>query len=145
MPTQKKRAKAPAAPPSSSSSRTHPAVLEYLRELEHPLKPVLQSFRELLLGLDPEIREELKWNAPSFRTTEHFATFNLRTQNSLRLILHRGAKVKAAKKGDTLADPEGLLEWLAEDRALVTIRDARELEARTPALRALLRAWMGTL
>jgi hypothetical protein len=38
-----------------------------------------------------------KWNAPSFRTTEFFATLNLRAKDGVDrvwLVLHLGAKVK---------------------------------------------------
>ncbi len=64
----------------------------------------------------------LKWNAPSFRTTEFFATINVRAKDSVQLIFHRGAKVKDnTTKGPKITDPEGLIEWLAKDRYLVTL------------------------
>lgn len=99
--------------------------------------------RRLILGVDPEIREGIKWNAPSFRTTEHFATFNLRAKDRIRLILHLGAKVKAtAKEGIQVADPSGLLEWLARDRCLVSFTDENDLEAKRAALQAVVREWI---
>ncbi len=125
------------------AEQTDPAVVAFLRELDHPLKREIESIRKLLLGVSPAIREGIKWNAPSFRTTEYFATFNLRTQDRIRLILHMGAKAKAtAKTGVEVADPKGLLEWLAKDRCLVTIRDGKDLQAKRGALKALLREWI---
>lgn len=123
--------------------QTSPDVIAFLAELEHPLKAELESLREIILGASPDIREGIKWNAPSFRTTEYFATFNLRTKDRLRLILHTGAKVKeSATTGLKIADPAGLLEWLAKDRCLVTFSDAKDIQAKKPALEALLREWI---
>ncbi|WP_163999609.1 DUF1801 domain-containing protein [Pyxidicoccus caerfyrddinensis] len=127
----------------SEGSQTDPAVITFLRELEHPLKKELEAARQLILAVSPEIREGLKWNAPSFYTTEHFATFNLRTPDRIRLILHTGAKTKeTAKTGVKVDDPAGLLEWLAKDRCLVTFSDAKDIQARGAALQAILREWM---
>jgi hypothetical protein len=64
--------------------------------------------------------EDIKWNARSFRTSEHFATFHLRAQG--------GAKARdSAVSGIAVDDPESMLEWLAKDRAAVTFRDPNDV------------------
>lgn len=134
------------AAPRAGALASDPAVEAFMRDLEHPLKAQFQALRQLIRGVSPEVTEEIKWNVPSFRTSEHFATFNLRGKAGLRLILHTGAKVRAsATTGVEIADPDGLLEWLAKDRAMVTIRDADDLQTRGPALQSLLRAWIRLL
>jgi hypothetical protein len=144
--TQSKPRKAPAkrgATVEGDGSQVDPAVVAFLRELEHPLKREIEAVRQLILDADPSIREGIKWNAPSFRTTDYFATFQLRTQDRIRLILHMGAKVKAtATTGVKVADPAGLLEWLAKDRCLVTLHGGADVQAKGPALQALLREWI---
>jgi hypothetical protein len=149
LPTKTKRAPAKQAQrPSkaSKSSQTDPAVIAFLRELDHPLKREVEAVRQIILGVSPEIREGIKWNAPSFRTTDHFATFNLRTQDRIRLILHTGAKVKAtATKGMKLEDPTGMVEWLAKDRCLVTLGNGKDIQARRAALESIVREWIGQL
>ena len=102
-----------------STSQTDQAVDEFLRDLDHPLKKEIESVRQIILGVSPDIREGIKWNSPSFRTTEWFATLNLRAkdgQERVWLILHLGAKVKDNAKGMKIADPTGLLQWLGKDR-----------------------------
>lgn len=124
-------------------SQVDPAVVAFLRDLEHPLKQEIEAVRQLILGADPSIREGIKWNAPSFRTTEYFATFHLRATDRVRLILHLGAKVReTATTGVKVADPAGLLEWLAKDRCSVTLSDGKDLQAKGAALQALLREWI---
>ncbi|HZI13566.1 MAG TPA: DUF1801 domain-containing protein [Myxococcus sp.] len=127
----------------ADGSRTDPAVIGFLRDLEHPLKVEIEAVRQLILEVSPEVRESIKWNAPSFHTTDHFATFKLRPEDRVTLILHTGAKVKAtARTGVKVADPAGLLEWLAKDRCMVTFQDAKDIQARGPALQAVLREWL---
>lgn len=138
---RKPRGKSPT--PASGSAQEDPAVVTFLRELDHPLKQEIEAVRRIILAVDPEIREGIKWNAPSFRTTDHFATFNLRTKDRIRLILHTGAKTKrTATEGLKVADPAGLLEWLAKDRCLVTFSDGKDVQAKQAALAALVREWI---
>lgn len=112
--------------------------------LEHPLKAELAALRQLILAADPTIAEGIKWNAPSFRTTDWFATVNLRSTADLQLILHFGARVKAL--GDlAIDDPAGLLTWLSRDRALLRLADRAAIDRQRPALTALLRAWIALL
>lgn len=113
--------------------------------LEHPLKREVALVREAVLAADPTIREAIKWNAPSFRAGEgdFFATFHLRARDRVQLVLHLGAKVKAtAVTGIEVADPAGLLTWLAKDRAMANLGAGKELESKLPALQALVRAWL---
>lgn len=141
-PRAKTRKDAP-APSGPGSPQEDQAVVAFLRELDHPRKQDIEAVRQIILGVSPEIHEGIKWNAPSFRTTEHFATFNLRGKDGIRLILHMGAKVKGtATSGVKIADPAGLLEWLAKDRCLVTFSDGKDIQAKRAALEAVLREWI---
>ena len=65
-----------------------------LKSLSHPMKAEIELMRAAILGADPSIREGVKWNAPSFRTHEYFATTNLREKKGIGLILHLGAKAE---------------------------------------------------
>ncbi len=127
-------------PTKKSSVQT---VDEFLAVLEHPLKPVVLALRALILGVDPQVTEGIKWNAPSFRTTEYFATFHLRSAENVRIVLHVGAKVRdTAITGIAVADPTRLLTWQAKDRATVTFRDLAEVSARQAAFEQLIREWI---
>lgn len=135
---------------AATSTRHDPAVVAFLRELDHPRKPEIEALRDLILAASPAILEGIKWNAPSFRTATiaHFATFNLRAADRVRLILHAGAKKRARAasldSGD-FDDPAGLLEQLGPDRCLVTITDAGDLRAKRAALTSILRQWLARL
>lgn len=123
--------------------QTDPAVVEFLRDLEHPLKKEIEAVRKIILGVSPDIREGIKWKSPSFRTTEYFATINLRSEDQVQVILHLGAKVKDnSTSGLTINDPSGLIKWLAKDRAMVTLGAGKEIRGRQPAFEAIIRAWI---
>ena len=118
-------------------------VFDLIEALDHPGKPVIHALRLLILESAPEVREEVKWNSPSFFTVDHFATMNLRA-GRVWLILHTGAKVKV-REAVEVSDGAGLLEWLGKDRAVVKIRDMADLEAKRAPLTALLRGWIAAL
>ncbi len=118
------------------------AVDAFLANLSHPLQAEIAEIRRLVVGAAPGITEEIKWNAPGFRTTESFATVHLRAETTLQLIFHLGAKVRAPMPVMTIADPGGLMRWLGPDRALVTAGTLAEIRARKDVLEALVRAWI---
>ena len=125
------------------STDTSAAVDALMAVLAHPHKPAIEALRRAILDADPSIAEGVKWNAPSFRTHEYFATVHLRAKAGIMLILHRGAKARTdAVDASRFDDPEGLLQWLGPDRAQVAFADARDLALRTAPLQALLRRWI---
>ena len=120
-----------------------PAVTSFLNDFDHPLRNQIAAVRQAILDVGPQIGEGVKWNAPSFRTTEYFATFNLRARDSVQLIFHLGAKVRdIPAEGLAIADPRGLVKWLAKDRCLVTLGNAAGVSANQVALRDLVVEWI---
>ncbi len=129
--------------PKLTGADTSAAVDRFMAALDHPFKAELQTLRQALLAVDPSIAEGIKWNAPSWRTNEYFATTHLRSKTGLSLILHLGAKVRALPEGGLdIPDPAGLLKWLGKDRAQVEFASAADLAAKLPALQTLFRAWI---
>lgn len=119
------------------------AVEHFMHKLAHPLKAEIQAIRETLLGVDPAIAEGIKWNAPSFRTTEYFATFNLREKAGVGLILHLGAKVRDMAPGSLqIDDPQTLLRWLAKDRAMIVFKNMQQFVDSRPAFENIIRQWI---
>jgi hypothetical protein len=124
------------------SADSRAAVDSFMATLDHPQHAAVQALREAVLGADPAIAEGIKWNAPSFRTREYFATTHLRTKQGLGLILHLGAKVRDNAEV-AIDDPAGLLRWLAKDRAIIDWRDLDALQDQREALQAVVRQWIG--
>lgn len=138
MPTAK-------AKPAShqSAADTSQAVDEFMAQLVHPHKAAIEALRRIVVAVDDSVVEGVKWNAPSFRTSEYFGTTHLRAKSGIALILHLGAKSRALPAGGLgIEDPSHLLTWLGKDRAMVEFADAADVEAKRIALRALLAQWI---
>jgi hypothetical protein len=119
------------------------AVDAFMSKLVHPNKKEIEALRKLMLELDPSVQEGVKWNAPSFRTTEYFATTNLRAKSGISVILHLGAKVREFPPGGvTIDDPAKLLKWLGKDRAMVEIGDAQDFNRKKAAFKVILQQWL---
>ena len=133
----------PKPPPHTSPQDTTKAVDEFMAKLDHACKAEIQALRRALLAIDPAIAEGIKWNAPSFRTTEYFATLHLREKAGFAVILHRGAKVREAPfPAMEIEDREKLLTWLAGDRARAVFRGKEDFDAKLPAFVELIRNWI---
>jgi hypothetical protein len=136
-------AKAANTQSTKRSAVAHENVETFLAALDHPFKPEILALRQIILGVDPGIAEAIKWNAPSFHTSEHFATMQLRAKDGVQIILHLGAKPRdTATTGIVIDDLEALLTWLAKDRASVTFRDMDDIDARRPAFAHVIRQWI---
>lgn len=127
----------------NSRADTTEAVDDLVKSLVHQHKDAITHLRRIILGVDATIAEGVKWNTPSFRTTEYFATTNLRTKLGIGVILHLGAKARDLPAGGlVINDPDKLLKWLANDRAAIEFTDAAELKNKRGAFEEILRQWI---
>ena len=119
------------------------AVDEFMRTLDHPFKKEIEAIRASILGADRTIAEGVKWNAPSFRTSEYFATTNLREKGGIGVILHLGAKVRTIPSaGIVIDDPAKLLKWLGKDRAMIVFESPQDFSAKKAAFERIIRQWI---
>lgn len=135
------------------ASKSDPGDVDaYIRDLDHQRKEDLESLRRLILDASPpppdNIVEGIKWNSPSFRTTEYFATINVHAKDQLRLVLHTGAKASKNPVKPPIDDPLNLMTWLAADRCLVSIGAESNVLTTAKgraALTRIIRAWIKQL
>ncbi len=117
-------------------------VNQFMSKLDHPLKGEIETVRAIILSANNEITEHMKWNAPSFcYQGEDRITFKLHPQDRIQLVFHRGSKVKPSEDF-VFEDATGLLQWVTADRAMVTLQDMRDVEAKKDALAKVVDQWM---
>ncbi|MBD0320416.1 MAG: DUF1801 domain-containing protein [Gemmatimonadetes bacterium] len=115
----------------------------FLETLEHAHKDAILAARAVILSADPAITESVKWNAPSFATSEHFATFHLRHKTGIQVVLHLGAKPRPdATVRSEVSDPAGLLDWRSPDRAVAVFHDAADVAEKAAAFATVIREWI---
>ena len=120
------------------------AVDEFMAKLKHPHKAAVEELRKIIRGAHPAIAEGVKWNAPSFRTTEYFATIHLRANDGVGIVLHLGAKPRETPSFQ-LEDPRGLLKWLAKDRAMLSFSGFEDVRAHETAIQDIIRQWTASV
>src|SRR5262249_28168283 len=124
-------------------------VDEFVASLKHPLTPAVKNLRRIILSVDGEIGEEIKWNAPTFfyagpmkptnpkEYRRYIVVFNLFRKDCIRLVFPSGAKVK---------DSSGLLEGnYADGRRLAMFFNTRDVRSKEKALRAVIAKWLKLL
>jgi hypothetical protein len=121
--------------------RSHKKARLQAARREHA--PVLEAVREIILGTNPQVGEGIKWNAPSFHFKEYFATAGLQAKDFVRIVFHKGAKVKDnATTGMHITDPAGLLEWHAPERCSAKFYDMKDLQTKKAALQEIVKQWI---
>lgn len=104
-----------------------------MSELDHPFKAEVQEVREIIKGVNENITEEVKWNAPSFSYKGYMATFNLWAKNHVHLVFHNGAILDQAL---------GILEGDYPDRRMVYFANKDDVKAKKAALVKAVEQWM---
>lgn len=130
--TQKTKFK-PTAKTSNTDIDNPAQVNAYMTALEYPLKAKVQALRKIIHGVNKNITEQIKWNAPSFSYKGYLVTFNLHDPKQVRLIFHNGI---------LLHDDSGLLQGDYPDRRLAYFFNLQEVKAHQPALEKILREWI---
>ena len=121
----------------------------YIAKLKHPLAPVVKKLRRMILSVDGEIGEEIKWNAPTFfyagpmkpsnpkEYRRYIVVFNLFRKDCIRLVFPSGARVK---------DSSGLLDGdYADGRRLAMFYSVEDAVSKEKALRGVISRWLELL
>ena len=124
-------------------------VTQFIEASTHPLKDLMQALRQVILGADPLVAEQIKWNSPAFYYTGPMADFdpkeykrdivvyNLRKPSEILLVFPTGAKVDNAS---------GLLTGkYADGRRLATITGMHDLESKKEDLQAVIQQWLALI
>lgn len=132
-------------PQNSSAHKKTQTVDGFLEALEHPHKAAVQELREFILSIDFRIKEEVKWNAPSFYLDDNFATLRVHPVPVLQLVLHNGSKKKVNPRQFEVSDPQGILKWAAKDRCLVTFASLDDARSKMNTLKPIIVSWIPQL
>ncbi len=120
------------------------SVDEFLSSLVHGRLDEVLELRRAIVASNEPIEERVKWNAPSFgRCGLDRVTFRLAPGDRIELVFHLGAGRPAPDQGAVAVDdPRGVLRWLAEDRAVVSIVDRADMERKLPDVVRLVGSWL---
>lgn len=120
-------------------------VSEYIQKMESPLAEIVEAIRQIILGADPEVGEQIKWNSPSFYYTGEMKPFDPKTykRDIAVLNLHRGHALLVFPTGAIINDTSGLLEGDYKDgRRMVTFLDMEAVKSKEKALQEAVKTWV---
>ena len=108
-------------------------VEEYMAELDNPHRDLWESIRDIILGVNTKMEEDIKWGAPTFIYKGNLATFNPRAKKFVNLTFHTGALIP---------DPEGVLEGDAKEARVFRVESADELASKRSGLIKVVENWI---
>jgi hypothetical protein len=120
-------------------------VTAHIQKLDPSLAEIVETIRQFILKISPEIGERIKWNNPSFYFTgamkpfdpkeyrREIAVFNL-FKGRIMLVFPSGAKVK---------DDSGFLTGdFADGRRIVIFKDLADVKSKEIALQKVVLEWL---
>lgn len=121
-------------------------VTEYIQKLDPSLAQTITFLRQIILAIDDEISEHIKWNSPSFYYSGEMKPFNPKEYKRDILVMntHRGNTILLVfPTGAKIIDTSGLLEGNYPDgRKIAKIKDLNEAKSRQKDLENAIRNWM---
>jgi len=119
-------------------------VTDYIQNLDAPVAQIVQAIRQIVLSVDPEIGEEIKWNAPSFLYTGEMKPFNPKEYKRYIIVMNLHKRILMVfPSGAKVNDNTGLLEGdYVDGRRLVYIKDMDDLKTKEPAIRKVVLDWL---
>lgn len=123
----------------------HDQVTEHIQKLEPGLAKTVEAIRKIILSVDPEIGDRIKWNNPSFYYTGEMKPFDPKEykREIIVLNLHKGRIMLVFPSGAKVNDKSGLLEGDYKDgRRTCVFADLDDVKTKEKALRQVIRTWL---
>jgi hypothetical protein len=120
------------------------AVSAYVAQLDETVGPIVEKLRQIVLSTDPEISEEIKWNAPSFYYTGEIKPFDPKEYKRHIIVMNLHKRIMLVfPSGAKINNADGLLTGdYADGRRLITITDMSDVLQKEQALRAVIKDWI---
>jgi hypothetical protein len=120
-------------------------VTAHIAKLETGLGKTVEAIRKIILGIDKEIGERIKWNNPSFYYTGEMKPFDPKEYKSEIAVfnLHKGRIMLVFPSGAKVKNPAGLLEGDYKDgRRTVVFNDMKDVKSKEKALQQVIKEWL---
>lgn len=124
----------------------NPEVNTFVDSLNHPLAEEILLLRTYILSFSDKLDENVKWNAPNYSLNGNDCiTLKILPPKNIQLIFHRGDKKQEQPSKQLIEDPNGLLTWKENDRAIATFINREEIKNNKETLNQLVTDWISAL
>jgi len=119
-------------------------VSAYTRQLEEPVRSIVEALRSIILSTDAHIAEEIKWNAPSFYYTGEMKAFDPKAYKQYIIVMNLHKRILLVfPSGAKIDNASGLLTGdYADGRRLVYVKSMEHVQTIAPVLQAAVRGWI---
>lgn len=100
--------------------------------------------REYILDAAPDLKEHIKWNAPSYvQDGQDRITFNLLNKEGLvKLVFHMGASRKEDRKAKPILKNAPIVEWISDIRGYVTFTNLNQITGLEKDIKDVVSRWL---
>ncbi len=130
---------------AKTSKTDSESVTEYILNLPEESRDIVEYIRQLVLKIDTEIKDHIKWNSPAFYFSGPMKDFDPKEYKRDMMVfnLHRGRILLVFPTGAMIKDETGILEGKYTDgRRLITISDMADAKEKIDCLKTVVKAWL---
>ncbi len=123
-------------------------VTDHINQLEAGAREIVLALRQIILSVDDEIAEQIKWNSPSFYYGGEMKPFDPKEYKRDMVVcnLHRGKILLVFPTGARINDTAGIMGGKYTDgRRIVNIKDLADLHKKEAALRTVIKLWLASI
>lgn len=120
-------------------------VTNHIEKLPKEIQPAIEYLRQLILSIDSEIAEQIKWNAPAFHFIGKMKPFDPKEykQDILVMNLRKDKIMCVLPTGATLTKNTKILEGdYTDGRRLITFKDLADIQAKENDLKKVIKEWL---
>lgn len=119
-------------------------VTDFLDEQKHPFRKEIEQLRNIILSVNPDLIENIKWNGPNYCfNNEDRITMRIQPPTKqVQLIFHRGAKTQTQPKDKLISNNSKMLVWKENDRAIVTFKSLEDIDNGKAELTDIVTEWI---
>jgi hypothetical protein len=120
-------------------------VTKHIENLPNDIQQAVMHLRQIMLSINPEIAEHIKWNSPAFYYSGKMKSFDPKTykQDILVVNLRKNTLLCVLPTGATLTQNTKILEGNYTDgRRLITFKDLADLKAKENELKNVINEWL---
>jgi uncharacterized protein YdeI (YjbR/CyaY-like superfamily) len=111
----------------------NPKIDAFLAKKKHPLSNNIQMVRDIILSVNENIQEDIKWQAPIFMYKGNMASIQMNAKKFVSLMFHKGALI---------GDNTGFLEGDGEEVRVARFMDAEDIKKKAKALESVVKEWV---
>lgn len=126
---------------------TETNVSEYISTLESSEQELVNAVRQLVLAIDPEIKEHIKWNSTAFFYSGEMEAFDAKEYKRDLLVvnLHRGKFLLVFPTGAKIEDSILKGKNYPDGRKIITLEHLGDLKKIELALQAGIVNWINQI